>query len=242
MNKTTTAQGPCVDHLVVFAADLAGGVDWCQRTLGITPTAGGEHPLMGTHNRIFNISSPRHPRAYFEIIAINSVATSALPAGARRWFDMDDATLQQQVAQHGPQLIHWVASVPEVAASHAALAAQDIERGAIITASRPTPNGLLQWQITVREDGLRLMDGCLPTLIQWGATHPCDSLPASGVQLQQLTLQHPQAATLRAACEAIGVASHVAITAGDAPQLTAQLTTPRGPVTLSSFIPRKAAA
>ena len=242
MNETTTAQGPCVDHLVVFAADLAGGVDWCQRTLGITPTAGGEHPLMGTHNRIFNISSPRHPRAYLEIIAINSVATSALPAGARRWFDMDDATLQQQVAQHGPQLIHWVASVPEVAASHAALAAQDIERGAIITASRPTPNGLLQWQITVREDGLRLMDGCLPTLIQWGATHPCDSLPASGVQLQQLTLQHPQAATLRAACEAIGVASHVAITAGDAPQLTAQLTTPRGPVTLSSFTPQKAAA
>ena len=242
MNETTTAQGPCVDHLVVFAADLAGGMDWCQRTLGISPTAGGEHPLMGTHNRIFNISSPRHPRAYLEIIAINSIATSALPAGARRWFDMDDATLQQQVAQHGPQLIHWVASVPEVAASHAALAAQDIERGAIITASRPTPNGLLQWQITVREDGLRLMDGCLPTLIQWGATHPCDSLPASGVQLQQLTLQHPQAATLRAACEAIGVASHVAITAGDAPQLTAQLTTPRGPVTLSSFTPQKAAA
>ena len=242
MNKTTTAQGPCVDHLVVFAADLAGGVDWCQRTLGITPTAGGEHPLMGTHNRIFNISSPGHPRAYLEIIAINSVATSALPAGARRWFDMDDATLQQQVAQHGPQLIHWVASVPEVAASHAALAAQDIERGAIITASRPTPNGLLQWQITVREDGLRLMDGCLPTLIQWGATHPCDSLPASGVQLQQLRLQHPQAATLRAACEAIGLASHVAIPAGDVPQLTAQLTTPRGPITLSSFIPQKAAA
>ena len=242
MNETTTAQGPCVDHLVVFAADLAGGVDWCQRTLGITPTAGGEHPLMGTHNRIFNISSPGHPRAYLEIIAINSVATSALPAGARRWFDMDDATLQQQVAQHGPQLIHWVASVPDVAASHAALTALSIERGATITASRPTPNGLLQWQITVREDGLRLMDGCLPTLIQWGATHPCSSLPASGVQLQQLTLQHPQAATLSAACEAIGVAHHVAVTAGEVSQLTAQLTTPQGPVTLSSFIPQKAAA
>ena len=27
LNETTTAQGPCVDHLVVFAADLAGGVD-----------------------------------------------------------------------------------------------------------------------------------------------------------------------------------------------------------------------
>ena len=239
---TTANTSPCVDHLVVLAADLASGVAWCQRTLGITPTAGGEHPLMGTHNRIFNISSPAHPRAYLEVIAINSGATSARPAGARRWFDMDDAALQQQVAQHGPQLIHWVASVPDVAERCAALSGLDIDRGPVLAASRPTPNGLLQWQITVRDDGLRLMDGCLPTLIQWGAVHPCSSLPASGVQLQQLTLQHPQSATLQAACEAIGVASHVAITAGDATQLAAQLATPQGPVTLSSLPRQKAVA
>ena len=235
MTPATTVHPPCVDHLIVLAADLASGLAWCERTLGTRPTAGGEHPLMGTHNRILNLSSPAHPRAYLEIIAINLIAHSTRPVGANRWFDMDDAALQQQVAQHGPQLIHWVASVPDVAASHAALTALSIERGATITASRPTPNGLLQWQITVRDDGLRLMDGCLPTLIQWGAVHPCDSLPASGVQLQQLTLQHPQAATLQAACEAIGAAPHVVVAAGDAPRLTAQLATPGGPVTLSSF-------
>ena len=147
---------------------------------------------------------------------------------------MDDAALQQQVAAHGPRLIHWVASVPDVQDRCAALAAQGLDRGAIITASRPTAQGLLQWQITVRDDGLRLMDGCLPTLIQWGAVHPCDSLPASGVQLQSLALQHPQAATLQTACDAIGVAGQVAVAAGDAPCLTAQLATPRGLVTLSS--------
>ena len=239
---TTANTSPCVDHLVVLEADLASGVAWCQRTLGITPTAGGEHPLMGTHNRIFNISSPAHPRAYLEVIAINSGAISARPAGARRWFDMDDAALQQQVAQHGPQLIHWVASVPDVAERCAALSGLDIDRGPVLAASRPTPNGLLQWQITVRDDGLRLMDGRLPTLIQWGAVHPCSSLPASGVQLQQLRLQHPQSATLQAACEAIGVASHIAITAGYAPQLAAQLATPQGPVTLSSLPRQKAVA
>ena len=147
---------------------------------------------------------------------------------------MDDALLQQQVAQHGPQLIHWVASVPDVAMCRDALAAQDLDRGAIVTASRPTPQGLLQWQITVREDGLRLMDGCLPTLIQWGEVHPCDHLPASGVQLQTLVLQHPQAATLQAACTAMGVAPCVAITPGDTPRLAAQLNTPQGPITLCS--------
>src|SRR3989344_3303116 len=67
---------------------------------------GGEHPLMGTHNRIINVSSPAHSRVYLEIIAINTGATPAIPAGARRWFDMDDAALQQQVAAHGPQIIH----------------------------------------------------------------------------------------------------------------------------------------
>ena len=230
---------PCVDHLVVLATDLASGVAWCERTLGIAPTAGGEHPLMGTHNRIINASSPAHSRAYLEIIAINPEATPAIPESANRWFDMNDAALQQQVALHGPQLIHWVASVPDVAERCTALAALDIERGAIVTASRPTPNGLLQWQITVRDDGLRLMDGCLPTLIQWGAVHPCDNLPASGVQLQKLSLQHPQAATLQAACEAVGVANTVAITPGNTPRLIAQFSTPRGPVTLSSFTPQE---
>lgn len=236
---TATAQAPCIDHLVVLAADLTSGAAWCERTLGITPTAGGEHPLMGTHNRIVNISSPAHPRAYLEIIAINPGAASARPTGARRWFDMDDANLQAQVAAHGPQLIHWVASVPDVAERCAALSALHINRGPILTASRPTPNGLLQWQITVRDDGLRLMDGCLPTLIQWGPVHPCDSLPASGVQLEQLALQHPQAATLHAACTAVGVAASVPVTPGTTPRLCAQLSTPQGPVTLSSFSPQE---
>ena len=239
MTATTTQHAPCVDHLVVLAADLASGVAWCERTLGITPTAGGEHPLMGTHNRIFNVSSPAHPRAYLEIIAINPGASKAISTGARRWFDMDDAKLQGQVAQHGPQLIHWVASVPDVEAACTALSALDMDRGAVITASRPTPHGLLQWQITVRDDGLRLMDGCLPTLIQWGTVHPCDSLPASGVQLKQLALQHPQAATLQVACNAVGVAASVLVTPGAAPRLCAQLSTPQGPVTLTSFTPQE---
>lgn len=231
----TPVQLPGVDHLVVAAVDLASGLAWCERTFGITPTVGGEHPLMGTHNRIFHVGSPAHPRAYLEMIAINPGAVPAIPASARRWFDLDDAILQNTLAQHGPQLIHWVASVPDVAQRCAALSALNIERGAVVTASRPTPSGLLQWQITVRDDGARLMDGCLPTLIQWGAVHPCDSLPASGVQLQQLTLHHPQAATLQAACDAVGVAASVAIAAGGAPRITAQLSTPRGPVTLASF-------
>ena len=224
---------PQADHLVVLAPDLARGAAWCERTLGVAPAMGGEHPLMGTHNRLLNISSDAHPRAYLEIIAINPGATPAIPAGARRWFDMDDAALRAQVARQGPQLIHWVASVPDLAGRHAALAALGLESGAIVTASRPTPLGLLQWQITVREDGQRLLGGCLPTLIQWGERHPCYSLPDSGVRLQSLRLAHPESGLLARACAAAGLEA-LPVSHAAAPRIEAALATPRGPVILLS--------
>jgi hypothetical protein len=67
-----------VDHLVVAARSLQEGVAWCEATLGITPGAGGEHPLFGTHNRLFRIATVNFPRVYFEIIAINSEAPCAI--------------------------------------------------------------------------------------------------------------------------------------------------------------------
>lgn len=228
----TAARPAYVDHLVVLARDLASGADWCERTLGVVPAPGGEHPLMGTHNRLLAIGSPAHPRAYLEIIAVNPQATPTHAPHQRRWFDLDDPALHARVAAQGPQLIHWVAAVPDVQASTAALAAQGIDRGAVITASRPTPEGLLQWQITVRDDGQRLLDGCLPTLIQWGAVHPCDRLPASGVALQSLTLAHPDAPVLASACAAIRLGD-IAIRRAPQAALTALLHTPRGLVELS---------
>lgn len=228
-----TGIAPCVDHLVVLASDLNSGTAWCERTLGVTPAEGGKHPLMGTHNRLINVSSPTHPRAYLEVIAINPGAIPAIPAGDKRWFDMDSEALQAQVAQHGPRLIHWVAAVPDATAARAALAAQGLECGDILNASRATPHGLLQWRITVRPDGRRLLGGCLPTLIEWGQQHPCHHLPPSGVTLQALTLEHPDAAPLGSACQALGLGQ---LPVHPAPRacIRTTLATPRGPVTLQS--------
>ena len=98
-----------IDHLVVAAVSLAEGVEWCEKKLGVTPGPGGEHPLMGTHNRLFLIASSTFPRAYLEIIAIHSGASYARSAWARRWFDLDDPELQAQLAKSGPRLVHFVA-------------------------------------------------------------------------------------------------------------------------------------
>jgi Glyoxalase-like domain len=221
-----------IDHLVVAAASLAEGVQWCEKALGITPGPGGEHPLMGTHNRLFSIASPTFPLAYFEIIAIHSGATSARSAWARRWFDLDDPELQAQLAKSGPRLVHFVASTAHADAAVRALARLGLDRGEVLPASRPTPQGLLSWKITVREDGQRLFYGALPTLIEWGAVHPAQGMPASSVVLQSVAARHPRADTLRAAYEAIGLAG-VDVMPGS-PNLTATLQTPLGLVTLES--------
>jgi hypothetical protein len=229
-----------IDHLVVAAATLEQGVQWCEATLGITPAAGGEHEKYGTHNRLFKIASPANPLAYFEIIAINPDAVIPKRSQIARWFDLDDKTLQKAVAQE-PRLITFVASTEDVKAARHVLRTQGIERGQIVHASRKSGKGTLNWQITVREDGERLFEGTLPTLIQWGkpdATeplrlHPRNSLPRSGVTLQSISITHPSAHKLQAAYDAIGLEG-IAIETGPA-NIVATLKTPKGLVQLQSL-------
>lgn len=212
-----------VDHLVVAAATLELGAAWCEATLGVAPEPGGRHALMGTHNRLLAIGTERFPRAYLEIIAIDPGA--AAPQRPR-WFDLDDAALQARIAQ-GPALIHWVARCADVAAECAALARAGIDRGAVLAAERDTPRGPLRWRIAVRDDGRRLADGALPTLIEWGEVHPADSLPPRGVVLRELALRDLPA-DVRARLPA------AARSTAEGPALVATLSTPRGTVTLES--------
>lgn len=221
-----------IDHLVVAARSLDEAVRWCEATLGVTPGPGGEHPLMGTHNRLLRLATDHFPTSYLELIAINPIAPQPTPARAGRWFDLDSPALQSALAHEGPRLVHFVASVPAIDTALKTLTALGLDRGPALAASRQTPRGLLQWQISVRDDGQRLLDGCLPTLIEWGDTHPAGAMPESGVTLQALTLIHPRAADLRAACDALGLQG-VVIKEGPA-NLLATLRTPRGTVVLES--------
>ena len=227
-----------VDHLVVLAGTLDEGSRWCTKLLGVTPWPGGQHPLMGTHNRLVNISSFAYPDTYLEIIALDPEARSQRAPGLKRWFDIDDPVLLAQVARDGPQLIHFVARCPDVQPAVQALGALGLDCGEVLQASRPTPEGLLQWRITVRDDGQRLLGGALPTLIQWGEAgeaeprHPTQTLPYSGLQLQGLLMTNPTPELLENACEAIGLAG-MQVQNGT-PGIRATLQTERGLVQLSS--------
>lgn len=218
-----------VDHLVVAADSLEQGLAWCEATLFVpAPATGGEHPLMGTHNRILRIATAQFARAYLEIIAINP----AVPAPRRRrWFDLDDPELRAAV-RHQPRLVHFVARCEPAIDGSRALDMLGIDRGHYLQAQRPTPAGLLQWKISVRDDGQRLFQGALPSLIEWGDTHPTDSLPASGLTLVSMMASHPRPDDLFVAYKSIGL-DGVGVEAGSA-NLAATLMTPLGEVTLES--------
>lgn len=238
MNNTTphSHAGSDIDHLVVMAATLEDGVRWAEDVLGITLGPGGAHPLMGTHNRLINISGPGFAACYLEVIAVDPAATPQRAPHLKRWFDMDNAAVRAAVAANGPQLVSYVARSRDIAAAAQALAQQGLDCGSVVATSRQTAKALLRWRISLRDDGQRLMSGALPTLIQWGTedgqetAHPTDDMPASGVQLQALQLTHPQTEPLKRACEALGLRS-VQIARGPA-GICAVLQTPRGLVRL----------
>jgi len=229
-----------IDHLLVLAATLEAGVQWCEETLGVTPGIGGEHEKYGTHNRLFKIATPQFPMAYLEIIAINPQAVRPKKLLATRWFDMDDKTLQAAVAKQ-PRLVHFVASTPDLKEARMALRMQGIDRGPAVFMNRRISKGVLNWQISVRADGQRLFTGALPSVIQWGkpeATeplrlHPRNTLARSGVTLQSLEVTHPSAEKLQAAYAAIDLKG-ITVTEGAA-NLVATLQTPKGLVKLESL-------
>ena len=228
-----------IDHLVVAARSLEEGTAWCEATLGITPQAGGEHEQYGTHNRLFNIVTPRYPTAYFEIIAINPVASAQKRPENKRWFDLDDDGLQASIAQQ-PSLIHFVVNTTDIQVASNTWKAQGLDIGPVVHAQRQTEKGPLRWQITVRNDGQRLFDGTLPTLIQWGepdATepmrmHPSTSLPRSGVGLLNVMVSHTATDILTSAYKAVHL-NDIEMISGEA-NISVHLQTPKGLVVLQS--------
>ena len=219
----------CIDHLVVAAASLEEAAAWCEATLGVVPGPGGEHALMGTHNRLVRVATVDYPRAYLELIAAQP---GKAPQQGRRWFDLDDETVRDTLRRQGPRLVTFVARVDSLADALQALQGQGLDGGAATPLARMSPRGLLQWQMAIRPSGARLFAGGLPTLIQWGDSHPAAGLQESGVTLQALAVRHPQARELAAACAAIGL-QRVAVQEGPA-NLCAVLETPKGRVRLDS--------
>jgi glyoxalase-like protein len=157
------------DHLVVAARTLDEGARWVHEKLGVEPSGGGRHDLMGTHNRLLKIG----PREFLEVIAIDPRAP---PPPRPRWFGLDSPQMRDRLEQ-GPALVHWVERTGDLE-SELRNYSEPVE---ILSLSR----GAHSWRIGVSRDGRLPGGGTLPTLIQWDAgPHPCEVLPDSGCALK----------------------------------------------------------
>lgn len=201
------------DHLAVAATSLAQGTQAVEDALGVPLAPGGEHPLMGTHNRLLSLG----PGEYLEVIAINPYAPAP---GHARWFGLDRFA-------GPPRPAGWIARTDDL---EQALALAPQGAGLPVAFER----GDFRWDLAIADSGQMPFAGLFPGLIRWhGTAHPADRQTDRGVRLRRLVLCHPEAGALRAALAPFTSDPRLAITLGAEPTMAAEFDTPHGPRVLA---------
>jgi Glyoxalase-like domain len=195
-----------LDHIAVSANTLDEGAEWVERVLGVPLAGGGQHPHMGTHNRLLSLGD-----LYLEVIAIDPAAPD--PAHPR-WFDLDHF-------RGPPRLTNWICRTGDL---DAALAAAPRDTGTATDLAR----GDYRWRFAIPATGKLPFDDCFPALIQWqGDLHPAKSLRDHGIRLTRLEITHPEAPALQAAIKGL-TDPRVTVMLGPCHSLRATFDTPQG--------------
>ena len=195
-----------IDHLVFGCDYLQNGTSYLETALGVGLSAGGQHALMATHNRLLKLQDA----IYLEVIAIDHEAVQKHgDIGRKRWFSLDEDRTKKRLAQ-SPRPLTWVVAVDDI---HDAASKCGYDVGKITTMTRDN----LEWMLTIPEDGGLVEDGLLPGLIQWpGGRNPANKLPESGTRLQRLILQHPQPDVIGQIIDQLGIDGPVEVKLGPA--------------------------
>ena len=205
-----------LDHITVTAASLEAGAAFVSKVLGVSPQPGGEHPRMATHNLLLRLGDAM----FLEVISPNPAA----PAPSRpRWFALDSLGPQSP-----PCLSAWVVRTPDIR-SAASEPLGNVE---------PMSRGILDWLITIPEDGSLPLDGAAPALIEWQTdTHPAAKLEDKGLSLARLEIAHPnpeRVSRLLSSLELDAPVSVAALPPGASARLVAHINTPQGLRVLSA--------
>lgn len=197
------------DHIAIVARNLDEGIDYVRDQLGIEMPLGGQHPFMGTHNRLLSLSETE----FLEVIAIDP---DAQRPDRPRWFDLDhfDGT---------PKIGTWILGSPDIAKSF------DKVHDRVIDMTR----GDLKWQITVADDGVLSSNGAFPQLIQWPhGPHPASKMTALDCRLHSFEISHPDASQIKEFIDDALIDIRISIVQGDA-SFKAVFETPNGLKTLT---------
>ncbi|MEP7012271.1 MAG: VOC family protein [Acidobacteriota bacterium] len=206
--------GMNVDHLLIGAPDLASGVAWVAHHLGVTPTPGGRHSGLGTHNALAGLGGTR----YLEVIAPDPEGMRLAPHFA--WL----------AACTTPKLATWAARTDDLVPIAAAFESLGVPHSGITAGSRRRLDGsLLEWWMLFPGE---TEGGLVPFFIRWRdpAQHPALALDHA-LDLESLSFTHPEPERLTKILGALGMDAR--IEEGKTPRLGA---TVRGPLGLREIV------
>lgn len=206
-----------IDHFAIACPDLDEAITWFEDLTGVTPSAGGAHPGVGTRNALVSLGD----RTYIELIApdpdqpeppvsrpfgIDSVTAPTLTAFAVAPTDIDDAVerLRSEVG---------------------------FDLGSVTSMSRRRPDGVeLAWRLT--RHVTPPSGAVVPFLIDWAdSPHPA-ATAAAGCSVASIAVRTPDAASVAAALAILELDIEVDEAAEPAVHLS--LESPRGSVTLGN--------
>ena len=196
-----------LDHLVILATDLAAGLAHAEAALGLKLQPGGRHARFATRNAVVSLGDG----LYLEVLAPDPEAP---PPEHPRWFGVD--------AMDGPpRLGNWVCAVGDLGAAldSAPFAGEPLDMA----------RGELSWRVAVPSDGSLPMGGAFPTLIEWAAPPPGETLPDAGCRLRALNIQAPLAKEALAALGGSLPDPRISLTGADSFRMSAEIDTAHGP-------------
>ena len=212
-----------LDHLVIGVAALEQGAEELERLLGINLDPGGQHQLMGTHNRLTALDAS----SYLEVIAIDPTATLS---HAVRWFSLDQPSTQKRLALSAAPLT-WVVAVDDLPSTMRKAEEHDAyPLGSKLDMQR----GDLSWSLSLPDNPEMNEQGLLPQFIQWhGTKHPVQQLHKPKIRVDEIRISTPTPEHLQSLFDSLAIDHLATITAGEI-NLEFALDTPNGPVTIRS--------
>ena len=205
------SEGPSLlDHILLGAPDLHGGIDFVEKHTGVRAMFGGVHPGRGTQNALLSLGE----RRYLEIIA---------PDPAQPGLKNPIASNLHSLGE--PRLVGWAAHPGSVSALAGKLRAARIKFEGPTPGSRKRPDGqLLKWQIVSLAD---TASGLLPFFIEWGqnSVHPSVDAP-KGCALLGFTAETPDPEKLLATLKVLNL--DLPVKKGEKPRLHAVISGPKG--------------
>ena len=167
-----------IDHIVIGAANLIPGTKILETKLSTKFSPGGEHMIMGTHNKLLKLQS----NIYLEVIANNPNVSKP---SRQRWFSLDESSIKEKIKK-SPRLLCWVLEVDNIEDT---VKKCGYNPGEILQLSRDE----LTWKVTVPSNGKLVENGVLPVLIEWPSNqHPSKKLNNSKVSINKISLFHPE--------------------------------------------------